>query len=159
MYVFLNIPVSSPLDRSKRFTPPGRRVYSDTNSASPRSILATQQLQWNLDLCHLTDKVTSKIGSPFPSPKISFHSAKNRTLSPDNMVTFTLGSLLISSMGEVNNDVPLCCTLSFVDNGSSVGGMPDSQSREPGFESPLLPFRSLDIFFHFATPQSTQLYK
>ena len=27
--------------------------------------------------------------------------------------------------------------------GSSVGRMPDSQSREPGFESPLLPFRSL----------------
>ena len=43
--------------------------------------------------------------------------------------------------------------------GSSVGRMPDSQSREPGFESPLLPFRSLGIFFHFTTPQSTQLYK
>ena len=39
------------------------------------------------------------------------------------------------------------------------GRMPDSQSREPGFESPLIPFRSLDIFFHFTTPQSTQLYK
>ena len=47
----------------------------------------------------------------------------------------------------------------FVERGSSVGGMPDSQSREPGFESPLLPFRSLGIFFHFTTPQSTQLYK
>ena len=39
------------------------------------------------------------------------------------------------------------------------GRMPDSQSREPGFESPLIPFRSLGIFFHFTTPQSTQLYK
>ena len=45
-----------------------------------------------------------------------------------------------------------------VERGSSVGRMPDSQSREPGFESPLLPFRSLGIFFHFTTPQSTQLY-
>ena len=39
------------------------------------------------------------------------------------------------------------------------GRMPDSQSRGPGFESPLLPFRSLGIFFHFTTHQSTQLYK
>ena len=45
-----------------------------------------------------------------------------------------------------------------VERGSSVGRMPDSQSRDPGFESPLLPFRSLGIFFHFTTPQSTQLY-
>ena len=36
-----------------------------------------------------------------------------------------------------------------VECGSSVGRMPDSQSREPGFESPLLPFRRLGIFFHF----------
>ena len=38
--------VSSPLDRSKRFTLfvfPDRPVLSDTNSASPGSILATQQ--------------------------------------------------------------------------------------------------------------------
>ena len=49
--------------------------------------------------------------------------------------------------------------VSSVERGSSVGRMPDSQSREPGFESPLLPFRSLGIFFHFTTPQSTQLYK
>ena len=40
-----------------------------------------------------------------------------------------------------------------------IGRMPDSQSREPGFESPLIPFRSLGIFFHFTTPQSIQLYK
>ena len=46
-----------------------------------------------------------------------------------------------------------------VQRGSSVGRMPDSQSREPEFESPLLPFRSLGIFFHFTTPQSTQLHK
>ena len=46
-----------------------------------------------------------------------------------------------------------------VERGSSVGRTPDSQSREPGFESPVLPFRSLGIFFHFTTPQSTQLYK
>ena len=35
-----------------------------------------------------------------------------------------------------------------------------TRNRESlGFESPLLPFRSLGIFFHFTTPQSTQLYK
>ena len=50
-------------------------------------------------------------------------------------------------------------TMDRVERGSSVGRMPDSQSREPGFESPLIPFRSLGIFFHFTTPQSTQLYK
>ena len=33
-----------------------------------------------------------------------------------------------------------------VERGSSVGRMPDSQSREPGFESPLIPFRSLWAF-------------
>ena len=49
--------------------------------------------------------------------------------------------------------------MTLVERGSSVGRMADSQSREHGFESPLLPFRSLGIFFHFTTPQSTQLYK
>ena len=46
--VVLYIAVSSPLDRSKRFTLvalPGRTVHSDTNSASPGSILARQQLR------------------------------------------------------------------------------------------------------------------
>ena len=40
--------VSSPLDRSKRFTlfaSPGRPVHSDTNSAPPGSILVGQQLR------------------------------------------------------------------------------------------------------------------
>ena len=40
--------VSSPFDRSKRFTlfsSPGRPVHSDTNSASLGSILAMQQLR------------------------------------------------------------------------------------------------------------------
>ena len=39
--------VSSPLDRSKRFTlsSPGRPVHTDTNSASLGSILAMQQLR------------------------------------------------------------------------------------------------------------------
>ena len=55
--------------------------------------------------------------------------------------------------------VPSPCPYLVVERGSSVGRMPDSQSREPGFESPLLPFRSLGIFFHFTKPQSTQLYK
>ena len=44
---FLYSAVSSPLDRSKRFTlfaSPDRPVHSDTNSASPGSILARQQL-------------------------------------------------------------------------------------------------------------------
>ena len=43
-----NSAVSSPLDRSKSFTlfaSPGRPVHSDTNSASPGSILARQQLR------------------------------------------------------------------------------------------------------------------
>ena len=47
-YMSLYRAVSSPLDHSKRFTlspPPGRPVHSDTNSASPRSILARQQLR------------------------------------------------------------------------------------------------------------------
>ena len=45
---FLYSAVSSPLDRSKRFTlfaSPGRPVHSDTNSASPGSILVMQQLR------------------------------------------------------------------------------------------------------------------
>ena len=37
--------------------------------------------------------------------------------------------------------------------------MPDSQSREPWFECPLLPFRSLLIFVLSMTPQLTQLCK
>ena len=47
---FLYSAVSSPLDRSKRFTLfafPGRPVHSDTNSASPGSILVRQQLRAN----------------------------------------------------------------------------------------------------------------
>ena len=46
--IFLYSAVSSPLDRSKRFTPfalPDRLVHSDTNSASPGIILAMQQLR------------------------------------------------------------------------------------------------------------------
>ena len=46
--VFLYSPISSPLDRSKCFTLfalPGRPVHSDTNSASPGSILAMLQLR------------------------------------------------------------------------------------------------------------------
>ena len=47
---FLYSPVSSPLDRSKRFTlsSPGRLVNSDTNSASPGSIpVSPHQLHAN----------------------------------------------------------------------------------------------------------------
>ena len=46
--MFLYSAVSSPLDRSKRctlFPLPGRPVHSDTNSASPGSILAMLQLR------------------------------------------------------------------------------------------------------------------
>ena len=46
--MFLYIAVSSPLDRSKRFTRfalPGRPVHSDTSSAFPESILVMQQLR------------------------------------------------------------------------------------------------------------------
>ena len=45
---FLYSAVSSALDRTKRFTlfaSPGRPVHSNTNSASPGSILAMQQLR------------------------------------------------------------------------------------------------------------------
>ena len=46
--IFLYSAVSSTLDRSKRFTLfalPGTPVHSDTNSASPGSILAMQQYE------------------------------------------------------------------------------------------------------------------
>ena len=46
--LFLYSAISSPLDRSKRFTlfaSAGRPVHSDTNSASPGSILTRQQLR------------------------------------------------------------------------------------------------------------------
>ena len=68
----------------------------------------------------------------------------------DDNVGFELGLNLVDVL---DRDV-----LDRVERGSSVGRMPDSQSREPGFESPLIPFRSLGIFFHFTMPQSTQLY-
>ena len=48
IYFFLYSAVSSPLDRSKRFTLvsiPERPVHSDTNSASTGNILAMQQLR------------------------------------------------------------------------------------------------------------------
>ena len=48
IYIYIYSAVSSPLDRSKRFTCfafPGRPAHSDTNSASPGSILAMQQLR------------------------------------------------------------------------------------------------------------------
>ena len=63
----------------------------------------------------------------------------------------------LCNLPENKNKIKVCPYI--VERGSSVGRMPDSQSRELGFESPLLPFRSLGIFFHFTTPQSTQLYK
>ena len=37
--------------------------------------------------------------------------------------------------------------------------MPDSQSREPRFESPLRLFRNMDIVALSMKPQFTQLYK
>ena len=63
--MFLYSAVSSPLDRSKRFTLfalPDRHVHSDTNSASPGSILARQQLRAN------TTSLT------FPPPSIAKYS-------------------------------------------------------------------------------------
>ena len=71
------------------------------------------------------------------------------------LIFLSLSNLVMSGAKNI-----LCASvLPLVERGSSVGRMPDSQSREPGFESPLLPFRSLGIFFHFTTPQSSQLYK
>ena len=56
--MFLYSEVSSPLDRSKRFTlfapPPGRPVHSDTNSASLGSILAMQQLRATTKHSHIS---------------------------------------------------------------------------------------------------------
>ena len=49
----------------------------------------------------------------------------------------------------------VCTCKQFVDRSSNR--MPDSQSREPRFESPVLPFRSLGILALFMTPQFTQL--
>ena len=60
---------------------------------------------------------------------------------------------------RTNNNILPCSNDGNSKPGGTSGRMPDSQSREPGFESPLIPFRSLGIFFHFTTPQSTQLYK
>ena len=45
----------------------------------------------------------------------------------------------------------------FVEHGR-LTRMPDSQSKEPGIETPLIPFRSLGIFVLSVTPQFTQLY-
>ena len=39
------------------------------------------------------------------------------------------------------------------------GRMRDSQSRQPGFKSPLLPFQRLGIFVFSTMPQFTRLYK
>ena len=58
--------VFSPLDRSKHFTLlglPGRPVHSDTNSASPGSILARQQLR---------DKIKSLTFPPLSIARYSF---------------------------------------------------------------------------------------
>ena len=65
-YVFISSAVSSPLDRSKHRTPlpsPDRPVHSDTNSASPGSILAMQQL-------HATTR--SLTFPPLPIARYSF---------------------------------------------------------------------------------------
>ena len=56
---------------------------------------------------HLTSKVTSPMGSPLLSPKISFPSAMIRTFSPGNTVTSPLMSLLLSPIGDLNSEVPL----------------------------------------------------
>ena len=64
--MFLYSAVSSPLDRSKRFTLfalPGRTVQSDTNSASPGSILARQKLR---------AKTKSLTFAPLPVARYSF---------------------------------------------------------------------------------------
>ena len=64
--------VSSPLDRSKRitlflpwqtcFALPGRPVHSDTNSASPGSILAMHQLRaTNKSITHISTTVYSQV--------------------------------------------------------------------------------------------------
>ena len=55
--------VSSPLDRSKRFTlsSPGRPVHSDTNSTSLGSILATKQLRANTIFTHISAAVYNQV--------------------------------------------------------------------------------------------------
>ena len=79
---FLYSAVSSPLDPSKRFTlvaSTGRPVHSDTNSASPGSILARQQItfptlsiyswvnrghQWRERKCPIFETVTKRDSNP-----------------------------------------------------------------------------------------------
>ena len=53
------------------------------------------------------------------------------------------------------------CQLMIIDKSTvaQLGRMPDTSSREPGIESPLLLLRRLDIFVISTTPQFTQLYK
>ena len=61
--MFLYSAVSSPLDRSKRFTLfalPGRPVHSDTNSASPGSILAMSNYVQRLNT-HISTTVYSQV--------------------------------------------------------------------------------------------------
>ena len=57
---------------------------------------------------HLTNKVTSPLGSPFPTPKLNY----TLTFTPCNTVTYPLRSLLPSPMGDLIIEVPLycCCT-------------------------------------------------
>ena len=55
-------------------------------------------------------------------------------------------------------NLPCSMSLVRVERGSSVV-VYRTRNREPGFEFPLLPFRSLGIFVLFTAPQSTHLYK
>ena len=63
--------------------------------------------------------------------------------------------IIINSKSSLN----ICWLLFYVTSLWLIGRMLYSQSREPGFESPLLLFQSLGIFVLCKMPQFTQLYK
>ena len=94
--MFLYSAVSSPLDRSKRFTlyplPPGRPVHSDTNSASQGSILAMQQLPAKTIHSHLPHHLLL--------PGIHLYRCVNR----DVVERMKMPELRNGSMGDSNPD-------------------------------------------------------
>ena len=88
------------------------------------------------------------------------HIRRHQLRTMATAMTKTTGDRLYSCAVHLLADGP-CIFLESVGIRACVdrGRMPDSQSREPRFKSPLLPFQSLGIFVLSAMPQFTQLYK
>ena len=105
--VFIYSAVSSPSDRSKCFTLfalPGRPVHSDTNSASPGSILATQQL------CAKTKSLT------FPPLSIARYSFNQPT--GVSMERTEMPNLRNGSKGGIRTWAHLIASPAFIDRKS-----------------------------------------